>query len=310
MKSAIYRIAKMFVLIWGMIASSASWAEEVSASSDAACQDSFEYMHQLARLDVSPYRAAYVDGWCEIRDLQIENNYSIDIARWKIVGWEQQDLRELPRELHLELAGIRFNIYGLVKELDDPVLKYIQRETVKDSPGASAVISFSRTGVATDRGLLVHEAGIFYGEDNSISLNGQFRNVDISTFLGSTTAIAALIIDRANLVVTSHGGFEDFALTPLAYALLRTTDPDAEVAALKEKISNQVRAQEGFLGAGDQDALVRLIADMPHPKGQLRISMSPKNGFALFQLARIARADDLGDVLGEANLSFSYDQTK
>jgi len=310
MKSAICRIAKMFVLIWGMIASSATWAEEQSASSDADCQDSFEYMRQLARLDASPYKAAYVDGWCEIWDLQVENNYSIDIARWKIVGWEQQDLRELPRELHLELTGIRSNIYGLVKELDDPVLKYIQRETVKASPGASAVISFSRTGVATDRGLLVHEAGISYGEDNSIFLKGQFRNVDISTFLGSTTAIAALIIDQANLIVTSHGGFEDFALSPLAYALLRTTDPDAEVAAYKERISNQIRARESFLGADDQDALVRLIADMPHPKGQFRISMSPENGFALFQLGRIAQADDLGDVLGEANLSFSYDQTK
>jgi len=315
MKSAIYRIAKMFVLIWGMIASSASWAEEVSASSDAACQDSFEYMHQLARLDVSPYRAVYNEGWCEISDLQIESIIEIESVRWQISGWKQISPLELPDALNLQISGIRFFMYRMssIGRNIDPLMDYILKVSAMADPKANVVLDFTRVGMGTSSAghdYIVNKFKFELNPANSISFNGQLRNVNLAEVMDSVFEVTATSIDRAELEIVSHGVFERNVFPALANGLLQTSDPEAEFAMLKERTITLIQQSDDFFDASSQDALVRLIADMPHPKGRLRIEMFPENGFSLVNLERITQADDLGDVLGEANLSFSYDQTK
>lgn len=312
MKLTICRAAKVFVLIWGMSASSATWAEEVSASSDAACQDSFEYMHQLARLDVSPYRAVYNEGWCEISDLQIESIIETESVRWQISGWKQVSPFELPDALDLRISGMRFFTYDIGGS-GDPLMKYIMKVSVMAGPGANAVLDFARDGVGTSnagRDFVVNKFRFELNPTNSISFHGQLRNVNLAEVMGSVLGLTAMYIDRAELEIVSHGVFETTVFPVLANWLLHTSDPEAEFTMLKDQTITLMQQSGGFLGASSQDALVRLIADMPHPKGQFRIEMFPENGFALIQLGRIARADDLADVFGGANLSFSYDQTK
>ena len=316
MKVTIYRIAKVFVLIWGMIASSATWAEEQSASSDADCQNSFEYMRQLARLDASPYKAVYNDGWCEIRDLQIEPIIEIELIRWQISGWKQISPLELPDALNLQISGIRFFMYrmsGIGRNID-PLMEYILKVSAMADPKANVVLDFTRVGMGTSSAghdYIVNKFKFELSPANSISFNGQLRNVNLAEVMDSVFEVTAISIDRAELEIVSHGVFERNVFPALANELLLyTSDPEAEFAMLKERTITLIQQSDDFFDASSQDALVRLIADMPHPKGRLRIEMFPENGFSLVNLGRITQADDLGDVLGEANLSFSYDQTK
>ena len=147
-------------------------------------------------------------------------------------------------------------------------------------------------------------------DDNALNFSGQLRNVNLEALSGFGMGMAAVVIDHAELSIISHGGFEKFALSSIANFLLRTTNPDAEVAAAKQRVTKGILENGDFLGPESQDALIRLIADLPHPKGVFRLKTAPKEGYALFRLGALATATKPEDVFGDMNLSFEYLQSE
>lgn len=215
---------------------------------------------------------------CVLTDLTIPDDGSYGIALTvDRLAWRGSDLAVLedlllPAEIDVVVQGLRIR-----PRTPDPVFRYLL--AAQAGPyGIDATASLRWDSLTNVLRLIALD--IDFPGDDALSLTATVTGADLSSHAAMQTSLGNAVLTQMSLDVTMQGLFERYLLIPLGQRLLKgSTTPEQSVAGLKATATDLIAAlPDEAAGAESREALTRLVADLPNPRGRVMLSVDAPEG--------------------------------
>lgn len=215
----------------------------------------------------------------------------------------------LPTVLTIDGTGVRIQ-----PSIGEPLQDYVFR--VQSARGAFDVGVSVRRDQAAKR-LTLDRFAVDFNDDNSVHLTGKAERVDLSTPERIQFSLGTLVLTELHMDIESNGLFETHLFPALASGMLqRSDDPARQVEKWRQVALDGIGTfPEATFPGQTRDSLERLVADMPHPAGMLRLDIRAPDGFGASRFAGFAlrgaprRLEDIWPVLEGVTIEAVYEQT-
>ena len=159
-------------------------------------------------------------------------------------------------------------------------------------------------------------AKALFTDDNVIEVSGTWHDVDLTDQASMSQSVGALKMMSSEVRVDTTWVFQSYVAMPLGYNLLYgATDPAAEVERLKAEAAETLAGvPTRIVDPDSQEALQRLLADLPEPRGQILLSFSSDAGIGVATFMPLAlrgaptSAEEIWSLLTDLEITASYDR--
>jgi hypothetical protein len=239
-------------------------------------------------------------GACVIEDLHLvtPGDYTPDwhAARLTLSGaalaWAVGDPAS-PDRLEITVEGLHATVATGMAQLDYLYRAQARAATIR----AEAALSWD----AGTRSVTVEAVEIDVPGDNLLRLTASIDGVDLSSDAAMQMSATGFALREADLTVRTHGLFEGYLLMSLGPLFLpQDGDMTAAMAGLQAEATAAVMAlpADSFPDPS-KSALAALIAELPNPRGTLRLAVRAEPGFGPTRFMGYA-ATGVPDSLAEA----------
>ncbi len=280
------------------------------------CAAEWDWLTERAELTAATrFAPAYLgDGACRVRGVTLTGGdrvaYEAAAITWQIDGLDQAMAgTALPHAATLNIEDFR-----TTPQTGDGATDYIFSAR-QAGRGINANLSFNWD--ETSRDLTLHRLEIDPWGEDTLSLSAQLSGVDLSSVSALQVSIGSMALHKLELDVTSRGLFEDYILLPLGlHVITDSADPDGQVATQKAETARIIDLLPIAAVSGtSRAALKSLVADMPNPRGRLRLDLDTDAGVGLPRLIAFGAASDgdmaaaLDALMDGVRLGATYDRS-
>lgn len=215
-----------------------------------------------------------MDGWHK----QVEGR-PYPVYALESIEWRGDGLAEFADTgLTATTFEVRANGFRVFAQVGDPAMDYVYRtQSTANAIDLEVLLTWDRETLDFQ----VARVFVDFPRENSISFSATFENVDENWWRGTSDDPEAILLKHLSLEAESNGLFEFFALPWIAPGLLgQTENVELEVLALKAKAIALIARLDTQVFSGEtKRALVELVADMPLPRGTLKMNANFPDGF-------------------------------